>query len=61
MQKFKDKYGVIPNVSDKDFFTNSVHVPVWVEITPMQKLILNLNLQDIVVQDVLLIRNLMVA
>ena len=38
MQKFKDKYGVIPNVSDKNFFTNSVHVPVWVEITPMQKI-----------------------
>lgn len=38
MQKFKDKYGVIPNISDKDFFTNSVHVPVWVEITPMQKI-----------------------
>lgn len=38
MQKFKDKYGVIPNVSDKDFFTNSVHVPVWVKITPMQKI-----------------------
>ena len=38
MEKFKDKYGAIPNVSDKDFFTNSVHVPVWVEITPMQKI-----------------------
>lgn len=38
MQKFKDKYGVIPNVSDKDFFTNSVHVPVWVEITPTKKI-----------------------
>ena len=38
MQKFKDKYGVIHNISDKDFFTNSVHVPVWVEITPMQKI-----------------------
>lgn len=38
MQKFKDKYGVIPNVSDKDFFTNSVHVPVWIEITPTQKI-----------------------
>ena len=38
MQKFKDKYGVIHNVADKDFFTNSVHVPVWVEITPMQKI-----------------------
>ena len=38
MQRFKDKYGVIPNVSDKDFFTNSIHVPVWVNVTPMQKI-----------------------
>lgn len=38
MQKFKDRYGVIPNVSDKDFFTNSAHVPVWIKITPMQKI-----------------------
>ena len=29
MQKFKAKYGEIPNVSDKDYFTNSMHVPVW--------------------------------
>lgn len=38
MQKFKNKYGEIPNVSDKEFFTNSIHVPVWVNITPMQKI-----------------------
>ena len=38
MKKFKDKYGVIPNVSDKDFFTNSVHVPVWKEINPFEKI-----------------------
>lgn len=38
MQKFKDKYGVIKNVSDKEFFTNSVHVPVWVNMTPMEKI-----------------------
>lgn len=38
MQKFKDKYGVIPNVSDKEFFTNSIHVPVWIDITPIQKI-----------------------
>ena len=38
MQKFKDKYGVIKNVSDKDFFTNSIHVPVWIEMTPMKKI-----------------------
>ena len=38
MQKFKEKYGTIPNVSDKDFFTNSVHVPVWKEISPFDKI-----------------------
>lgn len=38
MQKFKEKYGVIPNVSDKEFFTNSIHVPVWKEINPIEKI-----------------------
>lgn len=38
MQKFKSKYGVIPNVSDKEFFTNSIHVPVWKEMTPFEKI-----------------------
>ena len=38
MQKFKEKYGVIPNVSDKEFFTNSIHVPVWKKISPFDKI-----------------------
>ena len=38
MQKFKEKYGVIPNVSDKDFFTNSMHVPVWKKISIADKI-----------------------
>ena len=38
MQKFKAKYGIIPNVSDKDFFTNSIHVPVWKHMTPIEKI-----------------------
>ena len=38
MQKFKEKYGEIPNVSDKEFFTNSIHVPVWKEIDPFTKI-----------------------
>ena len=38
MKKFKDKYGVIPNVSDREYFTNSMHVPVWHELTPMEKI-----------------------
>ena len=28
MKKFKKTYGEIPNVSDKEYFTNSIHVPV---------------------------------
>ena len=38
MQKFKAKYGNIPNVSDRDYFTNSMHVPVWKEISPIEKI-----------------------
>lgn len=38
MQRFKAKYGGIKNVSDKEFFTNSVHVPVWREVTPFEKI-----------------------
>ena len=38
MQKFKARYGVIPNVSDKEFFTNSMHVPVWIEMSPFEKI-----------------------
>ena len=38
MQKFKDQFGIIPNVSDKEFFTNSMHVPVWEKISPFDKI-----------------------
>ena len=38
LKKFRDKYGVIENVSDKEFFTNSMHVPVWKEISPFDKI-----------------------
>lgn len=38
MKKFKEKYGIIPNVSDKNFFTNSIHVPVWKEMSPFDKI-----------------------
>ena len=36
--KFREKYGIIPNVSDKLFFTNSMHVPVWHKLTPFEKI-----------------------
>ena len=38
MKKFKEQYGEIPNISDKDFFTNSIHVPVWKEVSPFEKI-----------------------
>ena len=38
MKAFKKKYGEIPNVSDKEYFTNSIHVPVWHQISPFDKI-----------------------
>ena len=38
MKKFREKYGIIKNVSDRDFFTNSMHVPVWKEMSPFDKI-----------------------
>ena len=47
MQKFQKKYGLIENVSAKmengklvprNYFTNSIHVPVWKEVTPFEKI-----------------------
>lgn len=38
MKHFQEDYGEIPNVSDKDYFTNSMHVPVWKEISPFDKI-----------------------
>ena len=38
MKKFQKKYGNIQNVSDKEFFTKSIHVPVWKHISPFEKI-----------------------
>lgn len=38
LKKFRDKYGIIPNVSDRDYFTNSIHCPVWIDMTPFEKI-----------------------
>ncbi len=38
MKKFREKYGIIENVSDHEFFTNSMHVPVWKELSPFDKI-----------------------
>ncbi|MGL5913551.1 MAG: anaerobic ribonucleoside-triphosphate reductase [Bacteroidales bacterium] len=38
MKNFKKEYGEIKNVSDRDYFTNSIHIPVWVKIDPLEKI-----------------------
>ena len=38
LENFKEKYGVLEDISDKDFFTNSMHVPVWKEMSPFEKI-----------------------
>lgn len=38
MKKFKAKYGEIEKVSDHDYFTNSMHIPVWEKMTPFEKI-----------------------
>ena len=38
MKKFQDTYGIIPNISDHEYFTNSMHVPVWYKMSPFEKI-----------------------
>ena len=38
MKKFRKEYGIIPNVSENDYFTNSIHVPVWKEMSVFDKI-----------------------
>ncbi|XAO54276.1 ribonucleotide reductase of class III (anaerobic) large subunit [Yersinia phage vB_YenM_P778] len=37
VKQFKAKYGVIAGVSDREYFTNSFHVHVATDITPLEK------------------------
>ena len=38
MKKFRAKYGIIKNVSENDYFTNSIHVPVWKKMSVFDKI-----------------------
>ena len=38
MTKFKNKYGIIPKVSDKKYFTNSIHIPVSHKLSAFDKI-----------------------
>ena len=38
LKNFRSKYGVIPNVSDREYFTNSIHIPVYEDIDAFTKI-----------------------
>ena len=38
MQKFRAKYGILPKISDHEYFTNSMHIPVWHSLSPFDKI-----------------------
>ena len=38
MNRFKEKYGEIKDISDHKYFTNSIHVPVWKKMSPFEKI-----------------------
>lgn len=38
LKKFRQKYGIIENVSDKEYFTNSIHIPVWHKMDLFKKI-----------------------
>lgn len=38
MKAFKKQYGEIPNISNREYFTNSIHIPVWKQMSPFEKI-----------------------
>lgn len=37
-QRLKEEFGEIPQITDKQFITNSIHVPVWEKVNPFEKI-----------------------
>ena len=38
LDRSQQKYGKISNISDREYFTNSIHVPVWKTMSPFDKI-----------------------
>lgn len=38
MKRLQKEFGIIPNVTDREYLTNSHHVPVWKEVSVYEKL-----------------------
>lgn len=47
VQQFREKYGIIEGVSDRPYVSNSFHMAVWEDITPIQKQDLEKRFWDI--------------
>ena len=47
VQQFREKYGIIEGVSDRPYVSNSFHIGVWEDITPIQKQDLEQRFWDI--------------
>lgn len=43
MEHFKSKWGQVKDVTDHDYFTNSVHVPVWKNMSAFEKIDIECN------------------
>ena len=37
IEQIRKKYGVIKNISSREYLTNSFHMPVWSDISPIEK------------------------
>lgn len=38
VKELRKQYGTIPGVTDREYLTNSIHVPVWMDVTIKEKL-----------------------
>lgn len=43
----REKYGIIPNVTDREYCTNSFHIPVWQNISAPEKIFMEKEFQQI--------------
>lgn len=38
MKKFKEKYGDVDGICSREYFTNSMHIPVWEDVSLFEKI-----------------------
>ena len=55
----KKKFGVIPGITDKEYYTNSFHVPVYYKISAFKKIEIEAPYHNFTMVDILVMLNLM--